>query len=190
MSSILPTTRPKLTRADADKIVKAKFGAQAPKLVILGVRGYYSKMGATPGNDINLYDDAIFVVGTKYVAFNANTDPSFYKRRGKALAKIDTGNYKFYKGKHKGRYNALRAFPEGVKIPCTRDGKPSTAQYINIHKGGTSGTDVTWSEGCQTIPAPQWNEFINLAYREMDDHKVRTVDYILITNEEMKKILG
>jgi hypothetical protein len=48
---------------------------------------------------------------------------------------------------------------------------------------------VTWSEGCQTIPAPQWTEFINLAYREMDDHKIKTIDYILISNEEMKQIL-
>lgn len=190
MSNIIPTDRPKLTEAEARKIVRAKLGASAPKLVLIGVRGYYSKMGRTPGNDINLYDDALFVVGGSYRTFNANTDPSFVIRRGKALASLNPGNYKFYKGKHRGRYNALRPHPEGVALPCTRNGKPSTAKYTNIHKGGTSGTDVTWSEGCQTIPAPQWSEFIKLVYKEMDTNKQSTVDYILITNDEMKKILG
>lgn len=188
--SNLPESRPKLSKEDAVKILKAKLGAQAPKLAIIGVRGYYSKMGATAGNDINLYDDAIFVVGTKYATFNANTDPSFVIRRGKSLAKLNPGNYKYYKGKHRGRYNALRPFPEGVALACTRNGKPSTAKYTNIHKGGVDGNDVTWSEGCQTIPAPQWNEFINLVYREMDDHQIKVIDYVLITNDEMKQIIG
>lgn len=190
MSNIIPTDRPKLTEADARKIVRAKLGANAPKLVLIGVRGYYSKMGSTPNNDINLYDDAMIVVGAGYSTYNANTDPSFVIRRNRALASLNPGNYKFYKGKHRGRYNALRPHPEGVALPCTRNGKPSTAKFTNIHKGGTSGTDIVWSEGCQTIPAPQWPEFINTVYKEMDTHKLKTVDYILITNDEMKKILG
>lgn len=189
MSNILPASRPKLTREDALKIVKAKLGASAPKLVLIGIRGYYSKtMGPTQNNDLNIYDDAIIVVGTSYSTFNANTDPSFAVRRGRALAKLNTGKYKYYKGKHRGRYNALRPHPEGVALPCTRNGKPSTAKYTNIHKGGTSGTDVVWSEGCQTIPAPQWPEFIKTVYKEMDAHKLGTVDYILIDAEELDKL--
>lgn len=187
----LPKSRPKLAREDAEKIITAKLGANAPKLVLVGIRGYYSNsMGPTPNNDINLYDDAMAVVGSKYETFNANTDPSFVKRRNKSLAFLKEGVYKFAKGKHKGRYNALRAFPEGVELPVTREGKDSIATFINIHKGGTAGTDVVWSEGCQTIPKTQYDEFIDLVYKEMDKAAQKTVTYILISASEMKKILS
>lgn len=186
----LPKGRPKLTQEDATKIVRAKLGATAPKLVLIGIRGYYSKtMGPTPNNDINIYDDAMIVVGSKYATFNANTDPSFVKRKGKVLAKMKEGVYKFAKGKHRNQYNALRAFPEGVEIPVTRDGKDSTATFINIHKGGTSGTDVVWSEGCQTVPKTQWDKFVELVYEEMNKHGLKTVDYILIDADEMSDII-
>lgn len=188
--STLPKGRPKLSQEDANKIVTAKLGATAPKLVLIGIRGYYSNsMGPTKGNDINIYDDAMIVVGSKYATFNANTDPSFVKRRNRVLAKLKTGNYKYYKGKHKNRYNALRPFPEGVDMPCTRDGKDSTAKYTNIHMGGTGGTDVVWSEGCQTIPKTQWAKFIELVYEEMNKHGLKTVDYILIDADEMSNII-
>lgn len=181
---------PKLTREEAEKIVKNKLGAEAPTPVLIGVRGYYSKMGVEGKNDTNIYDDAIIVLGKDYQTFNANTDPSFVKKEGRALAFIKEGVYKFAKGKHKNKYNALRAYPEGVEIPCVRDGKTSTAQYINIHMGGEVGKDTTWSEGCQTVPKRQWNKFIELVYSEMNRVKAPTITYILITNEEMKKILG
>lgn len=186
----LPKGRPKLTLEDATKIVRTKLGASAPKLVLIGIRGYYSNsMGPTKDNDINIYDDAMIVVGTKYGTFNANTDPSFVKKNGKSLAKLKEGLYKFAKGKHKNKYNALRAFPEGVELPCTRDGKDSIATFINIHMGGTSGTDLVWSEGCQTIPKTQWAKFIELVYEEMNRHGLKTVDYILINNEELSKLV-
>lgn len=35
------------------------------------------------------------------------------------------------------------------------------AKYINIHKGGY---DWDWSEGCITIPAEFWNDFISFFY--------------------------
>lgn len=189
--STLPKGRPKLTREDATKIVEAKLGASAPTPILIGIRGYYSKsMGPTQTNDINIYDDAMLVYGKDYASFNANTDPSFVKRRGRALAFLNPGVYEFAKGKHRMRYNALRAFPEGVKLPVTREGKPSTAQYINIHMGGESGTDVVWSEGCQTIPKRQWNKFIEMVYDEMNKANAKTIKYILITNEELQQILG
>jgi lysozyme len=181
---------PKLSREEAEKIVKNKLGATAPTPVLIGIRGYYSKMGVEGKNDTNIYDDAIIVLGKDYQTFNANTDPSFVKKEGRALAFIKEGVYKFAKGKHRNKYNALRAYPEGVEIPCIRDGKESTAQYINIHMGGEVGKDTTWSEGCQTVPKRQWNKFIELVYAEMNKVKAPTITYILITNEEMKKILG
>lgn len=189
--STLPKGRPKLTREEAAKIVVAKLGASAPTPVLIGIRGYYSKsMGPTQTNDINIYDDAMAIVGKDFATFNANTDPSFVKRKGKSLAFLKEGVYEFAKGKHRMRYNALRAYPEGVELPVTREGKDSIATFINIHMGGEMGNDVVWSEGCQTIPKRQWNKFIEMVYDEMNKAKAKTIKYILISNDELKKILG
>ncbi len=150
----------------------------------MGIRGYYSSsMGPTDGNDYNLYDDAIVLVTPKsFQTFNANTDPSFARKNGRSLAVLMAGRYKFYKGKHKGRYNALRAYPEGVKLPCTREGKITVCSLINIHKGGMSNSSsgVTWSEGCQTLPPKQWDSFITSTYQLMMDYGLKTIDYILV----------
>lgn len=179
--SLIPKTRPKMSMTEVAELVKDHLQAAGnPECYLVGVRGYYSKsMGPTPGNDINLYDDAMFVVcGDTMTSFNANTDPSFLK--GKAVLMI--GRYQFAKGRHKNKYNALRAYPEGVKWPCTRDGKITVCQYINIHKGGMTASSygVTWSEGCQTIPKTQWTEFINLVYSIMNKRGMSTIDYFLV----------
>lgn len=192
---MIPKSKPKIKKAEAQKILDKyadKIGT--PKLAIIGVRGYYSKsMGETAGNDINLYDDAFIVIGGEfYQTYNGNTDPSFVKKNGRSLAKLNEGLYKFYKGRHRGQYNALRAYPEGVVLPCTREGKPATCSYINIHKGGinTSAKDRVWSEGCQTVPANQWSSFIEPVYEQMMKHQIKVIDYILISNEELQTILG
>jgi hypothetical protein len=197
--NIIPKSTPQIKRVDVVKVILNKL-SDLPKLAIIGVRGYYSKsMGATDGNDINLYDDAIIVVASDdngdskaYQTFNANTDPSFVKKGGRSLAKLNTGNYKFYKGRHKGQYNALRAFPEGIVLDCTRDGKAATCSFINIHKGGVnaSSKDRVWSEGCQTLPTTQWQSFIELVYKVMLAEGLKTVDYILIDNEELQTIVN
>lgn len=186
---IMPDTRPKLTKEEAEKIVKYHLGANPPKLVLIGIRGYYSKsLGATDKNDINLYDDAMIVWGLDtFETYNANTDPSY---ADKNLAMLDTGVYQFYKGKHHGKYNALRAYPEGVKLACTRDGKKSLCSAINIHYGGVSGSYITWSAGCQTIPKTQWESFITLVYDRMFKNGLKTVPYILLTEEQMRKALS
>ncbi len=90
---------------------------------------------------------------------------------------LNPDTYQFYKGKHRGKYNALRAFPEGVKLPCTRNGKPSVCSYINIHKGGFVDT---FSEGCITVFPAQYDEFIKLVYAEMDNFNQKTIDVVLI----------
>jgi len=185
---VIPTSKPKITKEEIDKVIKSHYEV-VPPVVLVGIRGYYSKsMGETDGNDINIYDDAILIVtNSSVIPFNGNTDPSFVKTKGRALAKLDTGKYKFYKGKHKNKYNALRSYPEGVVLPCTRDGKPSTCSYINIHKGGSSsaGFNLTWSEGCQTIPSTQWDSFIVRVYDLMNSHSLKTIDYLLIDNKDL-----
>jgi hypothetical protein len=186
--SIIPENRPKLTKEEAEKIVKYHLGANCPPIVLIGIRGYYSKsLGATEGNDINIYDDAMIVWGLDlFKTFNANTDPSF---SNKGLAKLNEGVYKFYKGKHKGKYNALRSYPEGVSLPCTRDGRESACSAINIHHGGIRGTDTVWSAGCQTLPPTQWEEFIETVYASMTKAQIKVITYILISQEKMQKIL-
>jgi hypothetical protein len=149
-------------------------------------------MGNPNTNDINLYDDAMILYSNDiYETFNANTDPSFIVKNGRELAVLKTGKYKFYCGKHKNKYNALRAYPEGVVLPCTRNGKDSTCRFINIHKGGMtpSSAGVTWSEGCPSIPNNQWRDFIETVYRIMRYKGLKTVDFLLIDNDEMLKII-
>jgi len=142
---------------------------------IVGIRGYYlNSMGAKGKNDFGIYDDAIlFFDGTTLHAFNGNTDPSKY---GIGHACIKAGIIPYYRGKHRGKYDALRPFPEGVKIPCTRDGKDSVAIATNIHKGGEKSTG---SEGCQTLPPSQWTEFILSVYDTMSRLKMHTINYYL-----------
>lgn len=184
--SIVPPNRPKLTPEDAAPILQAHPGVDTSKCVLIGIRGYYKRsMGNPEANDAHLYDDAMVVVSPDtFRTFNANTDPEHFDDN---LAKLDTGVYEFYKGLHHPssphRYNALRTFPEGRKLPVTRtnNGKTvrSLAQYINIHKGGTN---ATYSAGCQTIVPAQYDEFIKLVYAEMTKYDQKTIHYILIEN--------
>lgn len=163
-----------------------KLPLDKPYLVF--VRGHYlDSMGNKGTNDINMYDDACYLISPRIMdSFNANTDPSFIRQKGKALAMLNLGQYKFYKGKHRGRYYALRTFPEGATLPCTRDGQPSTCSHINIHRGGmtTSSAGVTWSEGCLTIPSMQWTDFITRVYAEMLAVKLKVIDALLIENRQ------
>lgn len=192
---IIPDSKPQLTKQEAEKIVKHYLGANTPPIVLVGIRGYYSKtMGETEGNDINLYDDAMIIWGLNtYKTFNGNTDPSFVKKNGSELAKLNEGVYKFYRGKHKNKYNALRSYPEGVVLPCTRAGKAANCSYINIHKGGMNPADrangVTYSHGCQTLPPTQWEDYIENVYAGMNRNGMTTITYILLTAEQMNAIL-
>jgi hypothetical protein len=146
-------------------------------------------MGAVGKDDINIYDDACYLVGDGFRLFesyNANTNPSFVRRGGRRLAQLNLGGYRFYRGMHRGKYRALRAYPEGVVLKVTREGQPSTAQYINIHKGSTNpaSRDIVWSEGCLTLPDTQYGDFVLRVWSAMDKHNVDTVRVVLIENRE------
>lgn len=179
--SIIPLSRPKLPIADVQSELLAlgitEFEKQA---VLLGKRGYYGNTFAPAGNNRGVYDDAMFFLSPNaFAAFNCNCDPSTVLQGRRALAQLIPGIYKFQLGLHKGRYQALRAYPEGVKLPCLRAGKPSECQYINIHKGGVRNT---WSEGCQTIPETQWKSFITLVEGEIKRYGQKTITYVLTEN--------
>ena len=166
--------------------VTDRFALNRNELNILFVRGHYlDTLGAVGKDDINIYDDACFLFGaTVLESYNANTNPSFIRRGGRALAQLDLGEYRFYRGLHRGKYKALRAWPEGVKLSCTREGKPSTCSHINIHKGSTNSRahNVTWSEGCLTIPDTQYGDFIQRVYAAMERTGQETVKVLLLEN--------
>jgi len=190
MKRILPPSRPhrdeKLLRSIGQKHL---VGEGVPYIVF--IRGHYlDSMGKKNENDINVYDDSAYLVTPKSIdSFNANTDPSFVFRKGKPLAQLSLGRYRFYRGAHRGKYPALRAFPNGVKLPCTRNGEPSTCRYINVHKGGTKAgvAEVTWSEGCLTIPDIQYTEWVTRVWETMDKHRMDTILVILVENRRTKK---
>ena len=188
---ILPPSRPHRDRTRLEKALSLH--QHDPKLpVIVFVRGHYlNSMGEVGRDDINIYDDSCYLISNGFKLFesyNANTNPSFVRKGGRRLAQLVLGGYRFYKGKHKSRYNALRAYPEGVELPCLREGQPSTARFINIHKGATNPRlkDVTWSEGCLTIPDTQYGDFIQRTYAEMDRTHQHIIPVILLENRNTK----
>jgi len=139
-------------------------------LVVIGIRGYYlNTLGQSGKNDRNIYDDAIFIDSPSVTAsFNANTDPSAYRKgkgvgAAKGMASLKPGLWMAHKfGLHKGKYLAL--VQRLGEVTVVRDGDPDYEDTgffgINIHKGGFNGTN---SEGCQTIYPSQWESFITLA---------------------------
>lgn len=172
-------TKPKLTREEAAKYIPQEI---TDKVVLLGFRGYYKKTMGDPGkNDRGIYDDAICIITPDhYSAYNANTDPSRFR---KGIASLKPGIHLYRKGNHGitkpgGGYPALRPSTVGEKLPVTRDGQgDGFGIAINIHKGGYNTTS---SEGCQTIYPDQWSDFINTVYEEMDRWKQKKVAYVLI----------
>lgn len=157
-----------------------------PKLVIGIVRGYYfHTMGESDSNDRGIYDDAAFIIGPEtFASFNANSDPSYFK---KGVATLLPGCYPYRLGNHGisrpgGGYPAFRPATPGEELPVRRDGesdapskRPGVA--INIHRGGHSTTS---SAGCQTIHPGQWDAFYALAKSEMTKLGLKKVWVILV----------
>lgn len=183
MPGIIPAKRPELTQAKAREHLTRAGCHDA--VALLGIRGYYRDTMGSPGvNDRGLYDDTIAVVTpTAFAAFNANTDPSRYRKghgisASKGMASLDTGVWPYRIGRHKMLYTAL---VQAGPVTVTRDGDPpykDTGYFgINVHRGGVNGTS---SLGCNTIPPAQWGAFIALVQSEMKRHNVATIPYVLI----------
>lgn len=177
---MIPSSRPQQRREVTERLLLE--AGVTDKVALVGVRGYYrDSMGEKGKNDRGIYDDAIFVISPDcYVTFNANTDPSRFK---KGIATLIPGVHRYRKGNHgisKGPgYPALRPATKGEQLPVVRDGEgDSMGTAINIHKGGRGTTS---SEGCQTLPPSQWDAFINLVYEQMDRFGQRTIPYLLTT---------
>ncbi|MBX3120369.1 MAG: hypothetical protein KF784_15005 [Fimbriimonadaceae bacterium] len=184
--AILPPSRPKATRDKIESIIAQK-GVQA-KVVLVGVRGYYQDtMGAVGKNDIGIYDDALFIVTAGgFWSFNGNTDPSIHRQ---SIATLKIGTYKYKPGMHGVTFNKpgypYPAFVQAEQVTVKRDGsdKDFTGWFgINIHKGSNTKTS---SEGCQTVPPPQWEEFRNRLNAELKAASATSFPYILVNAKDV-----
>lgn len=191
---MLPPNRPNITRERVEEIItQHRVNRAVYPLVIVGIRGYYEDtMGVKNRNDRGVYDDAIcLLTDREFAAFNANTDPSRYglnPKIGKGLAVLQAGVYYAYRfDTHGGSQPHAAICQRAGAVKVLRDGTPPTLETsaslgINIHRGSINSTS---SEGCQTIPPPQWGDFYVLAEREarrlFGKHwKQQIIPYVLV----------
>jgi len=173
---ILPSSRPRLSRQDFEtRIAHLRIDVDQYPLVVAGLRGYFARtLGGTPGNDRGVYDDALVLYAPSlsvYDTFNGNTDPTRVRRgHGQAestrgMAALSPGVWYAYRfAVHGGSKPHEAICQRAGQVTVIRDGDPPYAHTgafgINIHRGGNLATS---SEGCQTLPPSQWDEFIGKA---------------------------
>lgn len=190
--SIVPPNKPLISKAKLlDLLEPFKNRINQDNLYLVGIRGYYRNSLGVPGqNDRGIYDDAILLVSPfAYATFNANTDPSIFKKH---IAVLKTGIYFAHKFAihHPDKPNGYPAICQRLgSVTVIRDGNPPVEDTgdsfgINIHKGGLNSTS---SIGCQTIYPTQWTAFYNLAKEQAirlygDDWNKTVIPYILIEN--------
>ena len=183
---MIPDARPKQKKEATLELLK-KHKVVDP-VCLVGVRGYYSKMGPTPFNDRGIYDDGLILIsggGDVYATFNANVDPSRYGKNpkvGKGYASLKPGVWRYKIGKHGiSRGNPYTALVQAGPVTVVRDGgKEETGFFgINVHRGGRTHTS---SEGCTTVPEPCWSGLIALCQSEMKRHNAKTLSYVLTSN--------
>jgi len=185
-------SKPRISSEDLKKMIK-KTGLPMPttKVFLAGIRGYYlDSMGVKGKNDRGIYDDAlIWVTPNGIFSFNANVDPSAYRKgtgKGstKGMASLNCGIWLYQMGMHNGSA-PHPAFRQAASVVVTRDGVDAfyedTGMFgINIHRGGNTGTS---SLGCQTIPPKQWDSFKELGYSELKRAGQKKFFYILLENK-------
>lgn len=173
---MIPKFRPQQSRKDTEALLR---DVKSP-VTLVGVRGYYSETFAPSGNNINVYDDAMFLISANgYYSFNANTDPSIYKPH---VARLKAGVWQYKLGIHNLSKAKSRQYPALVQAaPVTvsrvKEGEDTGFFGINIHKGSNSTTS---SLGCQTIPPTQWSGFYELVKSEMARANIKRIPYVLV----------
>lgn len=176
---IVAPNRPQQKREVSEKILRVS--GVTDKVSLIGIRGYYlDTMGEKGKNDRAIYDDAIILITPSvHATFNANTDPSVFR---KGIATLKCGVHLYKKGNHgiskpNGGYPALRPANREESLPVSRDGEDDgLGVAINIHKGNYSSTS---SAGCQTIFPNQWDSFITLVYSELNRYNQKIIPYVL-----------
>lgn len=168
---------------------RAGYGTPRPTgVVLVGFRPWFA--GHRRGNERGIYDDAIVIFSpTCNIAFNANTDPSIYRKgkgrgEGKGVATLKPGLWAFTVGLHRGQYTALR---QRGAFTVVRDGDPPYEDTgagfgINIHRGSRNSTS---SLGCQTIHPDQWESFISTVRSEMKRYGQMVILYALVEWREV-----
>ena len=189
--SIIPTDRPKISRAEIEAMLKAQnFDLSKHKICIVGIRGYYKKsMGDPTKNDIGIYDDACAVISeNEFATFNFNTDPSALAYgRGMVIAGL---YFSYCIDVHNGRKSKYPAVCQRLgKVKLKRHGMDGIFEgYFgaNMHKGGINETS---SEACQTIPTTQYDSFFNLVCKIVDKNLKKgqtrydfVIPYLLVDN--------
>lgn len=174
-----PSGKPRLDKPTAVKYL-AQHGVSVSRApALLGIRGYYrDTMGVKGQNDVGIYDDAIFLVSpSAFAPYNANVDPS---RHFPHVATLADGVYTYKLGTHHpGTPGAYECLVQAGPVTVHRDGgADETGEfYIHIHRGGVNGTS---SEGCQTIPASQYDDFLARVKTEMRRADVTRLVYVLM----------
>jgi len=157
-----------------------------PETFVLAVRGYFSKTIGEVGNDINVYDDAHFIVSPLGIsAWNSNVDPTRYgwnAKAGKYMARLSVGCWKFQSLIHRGKYQAFGQGDNLVKVDRVRAdesvARVETGLFgINDHLGGVNGTS---SEGCMTHPPQQWNGYRKKLNEVLALASLKQFDFILV----------
>lgn len=175
----LPAARPRKNRGDIEAIaMRAGLSpAQLRGAYLVGIRGYYHDDHSA--NLRGIYDDAIFLVTPDmFVPFNANTDPSVFR---KGIAKLRAGIWQYKLGIHglsRPKAQQYQALVQAAPVTVLRDGGADDSGWfgINIHRGGINSTS---SLGCQTIPPAQWPAFIALVSQEMKRFGQKFIPYVL-----------
>jgi lysozyme len=178
---MIPASRPKQSKSETFELIKS---VDAP-VIILGIRGYYKKLGKDPlRNEINIYDDALFVWSENgYMSFNGNTDPSISRPK---VAKLKPGTWQYRLGIHNISKSKNRQYPalvQAAPVTVTRQNAGEDTGWfgINIHKGGRNTTS---SLGCITVTPEggQWDQFYATVKGAMSRAKVSRVPFVLVEN--------
>lgn len=184
-----PSTRPGQSLDWVKKIILQHSGRLEKKeLCLVFVRGYYRDSMGKPGvNDRGIYDDACFLVGfgdhQVFASFNANTDPSVYRKR---VAVLKEGVWWWKKGKHGlSRPNPYWALRQARGVTVIRDGAGEDRDgpprfWINIHKGTKTNTS---SLGCLTIYPTQYDSFLKLVYDYMERYQIKEIPGIVVEQQ-------
>lgn len=176
--SIVPKSRPEATRTEVIAFIQD--GKPLPDFpIVVGRRGYYADSMGQPGvNDINIYDDAMWIVESDRIhAFNANCDPG---RHAPRMANLKPGRWLYRIGIHglsRPRDEQYLACVQAGPVTVKRDGAgDDTGLFgINIHCGGNG---VTSSLGCQTIPPAQWG----------DRHVWKKGDFMRVLQDALERV--
>lgn len=189
-----PEGRPRISRVQLEALMRPlRIDVAQHPLVVVGVRGFFS--AGRGGNVRGVYDDALCVYAPSLdvsVAFNGNTDPTRVRPgagtgAGKGMAVLNPGVWYAHRFDiHGGKLPHEAICQRVADVTVTRDGHPPYADSgrfgINIHRGGFT---VTSSEGCQTVPPQQWDEFIGTARQAAQQlfgaaWRQRTIAYALV----------